>query len=511
MANLRRSVSLFAVLAGVTFLGAGCNREQPMAGPKAIPVELKTLQPTTVTNSNEFVGNLVATQFVELAPKIDGRILKIYAIYGQRVNQNDPILLLEPTQQQEDVNAATGNLNIQQANFQASEANFRTSQAERDSARSEVTAQKANLASAKADLANAQETLKTREADLKGDESNLTLARKNYDRSTFLVREGVQPQQDLDNRTTELEDAQATTEAGQKTVLAAKATVQASQASVDAAQAAVQQAQENLKAAEERVNSARATIEAQQAAIQQARGELGSTAQNLIFNRVVAPVTGIVGDIPLKVGDFVRTGESFTTITNNREFELDINVPVERYQDLRIGLPVEIIRSDGSSGTIGRIGFISPTADRDAQSVLAKVNFKNNGTLRNNQYVRVRIIWEQQPGFLIPTSAVTSVGAQKFVFIAAEKKAESSTEGENAGKPDSPKQGNEVPAGQLVAKQTPVVTGGIEGQSYRVLSGVKSGDRIAVSRILELRDGVPIESASITTSDSKPSGEQSSL
>jgi multidrug efflux pump subunit AcrA (membrane-fusion protein) len=493
-ARLRFSIGL---LVGVAFLSTACgNKEaaQQGAGPRAIPVELKTLETTTVIDSNEFVGNLVATKFVQLAPKIDGRILKIYASWGQRVNEGEPILLLEPTQQQENVNAAVGNLNIQRANFQASEANLRTAQSERDAARSFVTSQQANVATAIANLANAQEVLKTQEADLKKAQANLNLSEINFKRSTFLVETGVQPQQDLDNRTTELKDAQASVEAASKTVQAAKATVAANQGNVEAARAALQQSKENLQAAEQRVQAAQASTDSQRGAIEQARGQLGATSQELIYNRVVAPVSGIVGDIPLQIGDFVRTGESFTTITNNTEFELDINVPIERYQDLRIGLPVEIIRSDGQEGEVGRISFISPTTNSDAQSVLAKVIFKNDGTLRNNQYVRVRIIWDQQPGFLIPTTAITSIGAQKFVFVARPQTADKESNGD--GSSPSPQQSPTTNG--LVARQTPVVLGGIQGQSYQVISGVTAGERIAVSRILELRDGIAITPASLT-------------
>jgi hypothetical protein len=127
--------------------------------------------------------------------------------------------------------------------------------------------------------------------------------------------------------------------------------------------------------------------------------------------------------------------------------------------------------------------------------VLAKVIFKNDGTLRNNQYVRVRIIWDQQPGFLIPTTAITSIGAQKFVFVARPQTADPDAKG-NPSTPSpeqSPSSGN-----GLIAKQTPVVLGNIQGQSYQVISGVTAGERIAVSRILELRDGAAITPASLT-------------
>lgn len=507
MVKKHPSFPVVGSIVALALLNTACGDDKPKAtAPKAIPVELKTLESSSVIDSNEFVGNLVATQFVELAPKIDGRILKIYAQWGQRVNEGDPILLLEPTQQQENVNAAVGNLNIQRSNFQVSEANLRTAQSERDAAQSFVITQQANVARAVADLANAQEVLKTREADLKRAQANLNLAKINFKRSQFLVETGVQPQQDLDNRTTQLEDAKANTEASQKTVQAARATVQANQSNVAASKSAVKQAQDNYKAAVSRVSSAQASINSQQGAIDQAQGQLGATSQELIYNRVLAPVTGVVGDIPLQIGDFVRTGQSFTTITNNTEFELDINVPVERYNDLRMGLPVEIVRSDGQAGEVGRISFISPTANRDAQAILAKVIFKNDGTLRNNQYVRVRIIWDRQPGFLIPTTAVTSIGAQKFIYVAQPKT--------SGGKDDADKGSGGNGSSELVARQTPVVLGGIQGQSYQVISGVKAGERVAVSRILELRDGVAIEPASLTAapaSSTSPQKGESSL
>ncbi|MFM7577586.1 MAG: efflux RND transporter periplasmic adaptor subunit, partial [Microcystaceae cyanobacterium] len=52
----------------------------------------------------------------------------------------------------------------------------------------------------------------------------------------------------------------------------------------------------------------------------------------------------------------------------------------------------------------------------------------------------------------------------------------------------------------LVVKQKPVKVGNIQGQSYQVLSGLEMGERVAVSRILELRNGIPIKEESLTRS-----------
>jgi RND family efflux transporter MFP subunit len=293
------------------------------------------------------------------------------------------------------------------------------------------------------------------------------------------VETGVQPQQDLDNKTTDLKDSEASTQAASKTVQAAKASVNASQASIDAAKSALKQSQDNLRAAEQRVAAARADIKSQKAAITQSRGELGVNTQQLIYNRVVSPIDGIVGNIPYKVGDFIQVGQNFTTITDNSEMEMDINVPIERQAELRLGLPVEIMEQNRTGRVVGEISFIAPTVDQKAQSVLAKVIFRNDGSLRNNQYVRVRVIWNRRPGVLIPTTAITIIGAQKFVYVAATGKKPQGT-------------------AALIAKQKPITVGNIQGQSYQVLSGVQQGERVAISRILDLRDGVVIKEESLT-------------
>jgi multidrug efflux pump subunit AcrA (membrane-fusion protein) len=52
---------------------------------------------------------------------------------------------------------------------------------------------------------------------------------------------------------------------------------------------------------------------------------------------------------------------------------------------------------------------------------------------------------------------------------------------------------------ELVAKQQPINLGTIQGQAYQVVSGLEEGDRIVVTRILDLKDGTPITEESVTS------------
>jgi RND family efflux transporter MFP subunit len=453
--NLPFSKPVVGAAIALSLLSAACAPSQPLgkaAGPPTIAVKWQTVATGTIIESSEYVGNLEAKQRVRLAPRIDGRILRIFVDNGDRVTSGKRIVELQPTREQEDVRAAAAQVNVERANLNAAQADLRAAEAETARTAAQVEEARANLARAEADVQNIK--------------AELELAQKNHERSVFLVEQGAQPQQDLDDRTRDLS--------------ARKAQYASQLKARDSAQQAVNAAIKSYQAAQKRVEQALANVDSRRAAVSRAEGELGVSSQTLSYNTVVAPINGIVGDFPVKVGDYVRVGDELTTITDNQSFDLRINVPTERRSQLQAGLPVEIINADGTTGVRGRITFISPNVDSTNQTILTKATFPSDGSLRDNQYVKARVVWERQPGVLIPTTAITRIGGQSFVFVA---------------------QQGETPEGKpaLVARQKPVTLGGIQGQEYAVLSGVKSGEKVITTGILNLQDGVPITEESLTS------------
>ncbi len=451
MKPLKSSQKWLGTALMVSLLTTGCASDEPVAtGPQAVEVKLQTLRPATLVDSSTYVGTLEARQRVALAPsRTSGRIKQILVREGDLVRQGQRLVEIEPQQQEQDLVAATGNLNVAIADLKVAEAEYRQREAERDRAKADVENAKAQLASA--------------EANVEEVKSQLVLAEKEYERAKFLESEGVVPTQELDEAT--------------NTLNTTKADLQSTIKTRDASKEALNAQQNNLQAAERRVEQALATIDSRQSAINQARGQQGSTAATLDYNFLFAPITGVIGEFnEKKIGDSVAVGEAITTITDNQVFYLNVNIPTENRNRLRKGLRVELINPDGNPGIQGQITYIAPQVDQNAQSILVKMAFRNDGSLRDRQYVQARVVWETQPGVLVPTTAVTSLGGQKFVFIA---------------QPGDSQNG-------LVAKQVPVKVGAIQGQSYQVISGIKPGDRIAVSRILDLKDGRAIKEASLS-------------
>lgn len=455
-------------------LNACSEPEKRATGPQAVPVKLQTLQDAKLIESSEYVGSLEAVQRVNLAFKTSGRISKIYVQEGTSVRQGQPIAELEPDQQRENVNAAVGQVNIAKANLNNAEAQLRQRQAERDATQTTIAQRKADIAGAKATLLNREAQISSSQADLQQAIANVALAQKNYERAVFLVRQGAQSKQELDNQTNALAVARANVDSRRKQRDAAIASRDQARAQLNAAQEAYNNAIKNVAAAEQQVSGAIANVNSQRAGVSQSQAQLGSVSQDLAFTTLKAPIDGIVGSFnQKKVGDFLNTGELLTTMTNNGAFNLNIYIPTEYRDQLRVGLPVESVNPGSKPGVRGRITFISPTVNQSTQSILTKVTFNNDGSLRDDQYVKVRVIWDEKPGILVPTTAVTSLGGQKFIFVA-----------ENGKTPD----GKET----LVARQKPIDVGTIQGQAYQVTGGVKPGEKLVLTRILDLRNGSPI-------------------
>ncbi|MEH2323587.1 MAG: efflux RND transporter periplasmic adaptor subunit [Nostoc sp.] len=305
----------------------------------------------------------------------------------------------------------------------------------------------ANISSAVAVVNSNRAAVTTAQAQLEGkraDEvkaaADVKLQQVQFQRTKILVTEGAQARQELDIAKNKLDAAIATLNTAQK--------------QVNAGQASINQAQSN---------------------VQQAQAQVASSQVNQNQKQIVAPLDGIVGDFSVKVGDYVNTGGNLTTITKNDLLDMRISVPSNNAAQLRQGLAVELLDANtGKRLTTGSINFIAPQVSTAAQSILVKARFTNsNGKLRDGQYVRARIIWSQQAGILIPIQVVNRIGGQSFVYVVEENKSKQ--------KP------------QFVVHQKPVKLGEVQSDRYPILEGIKTGDRVAVSNILKLRDGAPVQ------------------
>lgn len=413
--NVPLSARLLGAMLMVSWTTSACSPPpKANAARPAMPVKLQQVQSATIEETSEYVGSLEAIQRATLKPEIEGRITQITVNNGDRVQKGTTIVKLQPDKTYPQVQAAT-------AQVRAAEAALNTA--------------KAQLLSAQADQVNAQ--------------TNVRLQEVQYQRTYTLVKQGAQAQQQLDIQVQQRDSANAT-----------------------------------LRAAQEKVKAAAASVDQANSNLAQAKAQVAVSSVDLQYKQVLAPFEGIIGDFPVKVGDYVKVGDTLTTITRNDALDLNISVTADnKYSaQLRTGVPVYLLDATGSQQiATGQIYFISPqvstntSTQTSTQTVQTKARFPNNGSLRDGQVVRARILWSSKQGLVIPTAAVTKIGDQNFIYVA--QKADSSKSG----------------APQLVARKKAVKLGEIQGQSYPVLDGVEPNDQIVVSGILSLQDGIPIK------------------
>ncbi|OKH15920.1 efflux RND transporter periplasmic adaptor subunit [[Limnothrix rosea] IAM M-220] len=246
---------------------------------------------------------------------------------------------------------------------------------------------------------------------------------------------------------------------------------------LDQSQRDVAVAQARIDTIQQRIAAAAANINQAQATLVQNNNSVAIASEELQDTSIIAPVSGRVGDLSIKQGDYVERAETLGTITQNQSLNLNFFVPIEQAPRLNLNLPVELIdyRTLETVGT-GRVSFISPEVDFTSQTILAKASFDNpEGRLFTGQLVKAKVIWRQNIGVSVPVTAISRIGGETFVFVA-----QSNPEAQDESAP------------AMVAVQKPVKLGKIEGDRYEVIEGISLGDKVITTGILNLNDGVPI-------------------
>ncbi len=191
--------------------------------------------------------------------------------------------------------------------------------------------------------------------------------------------------------------------------------------------------------------------------------------EQLTYYTIRAAFDGVVGDIPVHVGDYVTTSTMLTTLDENKDLEAYIYIPTERAGQVKQGLGIDLTDTSGNLIEKTKIDFISAQVDTTLQGILVKAPVHiAPEVMRNAQLVKARVIWNTVPMAVVPVLAVTRQGGQTFVFVAAQQ------------------------SGHLIAQQTAVTVGDTVGNNYSISSGLKPGDKVIVSSTQFLVNGMPV-------------------
>ncbi len=223
--------------------------------------------------------------------------------------------------------------------------------------------------------------------------------------------------------------------------------------------------EQDIAAQVSEVKRSEVSLTASDAQQSQAQAELG-------FFSITAPNAGLVGDIPVKLGDYVDEKSALVTVSDPSFLEVNFELPVSDLGGLAIGQSVQFSASELEEPVSAEVFFIAPNVDPASQSVLVKAVLNNQtGQYKVDQKGEVLFTVPVGEGFLVPVEAVSRFGNMSFVYLIEPKEK------------------------QTLARRKPVTVLGLQEGAYQVSTGLSAEDQLIVEGWEKLfgQDGLPVK------------------
>ena len=215
------------------------------------------------------------------------------------------------------------------------------------------------------------------------------------------------------------------------------------------------------------------------ASLQQYKALLNEAQLNLSYAKVKAPASGIAGRFLYSEGALVSANTSLlTTIVQTSPIWVRFSLSDSELAQLGGMLTEETVQGialilpDGTQyAESGKLNFSASSIDPTLGTQQLRAEFKNaDKKLIPGQFVRIRVTTGNNDGvFLVPQAAVLTGDQGKFVFVAEQDK-----------------------EGKTIAAVRPVQPGGLSGQDWVILDGLKQGDKVIVDNLIKVRPGAPV-------------------
>ena len=315
MALSRKSKIIIAASVGVVLLVAivatifATRKDTPEV--TVVKVTTRPELRSTVTSS----GEVRPIQFMNLTSEVQGKIVDIYHKEGDVVKKGEPLVKLDPTQ-------LDSNAQAQLAAYQSSQDEVRVSE-------SQVTAAQNQLATAQQQLNVYQVAVESARQQVIAAQSDVNRAQVDYNaalreekRNEKLLESGVISRQTFDEMKDKLDSSAAALET-------AKSNLASRQLGIKDAQARFNQQEVSVRDAKRGVSTANLSVSSSQARANQAAATLRGQQNQRDKTLVVAPINGVIAEIPSKEGTFAVAGLSTTpllTIADMSEINIEVKV-----------------------------------------------------------------------------------------------------------------------------------------------------------------------------------------
>ena len=265
-----------------------------------------------------------------ISTRVSGHVIKLLVNDNQFVEAGTPLVEIDPRDYQVAVAKASAAYRDAQATAESLQANVPITSVNTDS---QLSASQADVEGARAGVSVARQQLDAARAQLEQAIANDIKAQNDVGRYKQLV-----DKQEISHQ--QYDQAVAAARSSAAGVAAARASAVAAEQMVSQAQAKREQAEANLRSAgtaPQQMSATRARAQAAVAQAQQKKAELDQANLNLQYTRLVAPVSGIVSNRSVEVGQNVQIGQELMKIINLDDIWVTANFKEDQLRYMRPG------------------------------------------------------------------------------------------------------------------------------------------------------------------------------
>jgi HlyD family secretion protein len=486
-----------------------------------IKVETKRELRSTVTAS----GEIRPVQFINLTSEVQGRIEEIYVNEGDRVEKGQQLVRLDPTQLQSSSDAALASYQASQNDVQSSRSQVTAAQNQLNIAQQSLVASQAQVDTALQQVNSAKQNVVAAQTDVDRAQVELNSANRELKRTTELVEAGVASRLEFDNAKDRVEQAQVSLRNAQARLSVQKSGVAVAERQVNEQRARLNQQLATIKDARRGVDSANISVNASQNRANQQMALLSGSKTLRDKTLQLAPINGVVADIPSKVGTFAVANLSSTpllTIADMSTINVEVKVDETEIDKVAVGQPVKVkVDAFGDKEITGEVTQKTPLAVGKSQTsggLSTQINVQEAKEFR--VVIEIKDAPDEIRNGLRPGMSATAVITTKTVEnvftvplqAVIEKKPEGTPaptlQGDVAQPSDKPKtiKGVYVMEGNK-AKFIQVETGITGEADIQIISGLSEGQDVITgpSRILNtLKEGTIVKKQEKKEGESSP-------
>jgi membrane fusion protein (multidrug efflux system) len=270
-----------------------------------------------------------------ISTRIAGHVVKLNVQDNQYVQAGTVLLEIDPADYQVAYERAKADFEDAQAAAVAAGVSVPINDV---STTSQVSASQADVSSSRAGIQMARQQFEAAKAQLQEAEANNVKAQNDLGRYKQLVDKQEISQQQYDQAVAASKASAASVEAARATAVAAEQQVTQAQGRLVQSQASLSNA--NTAPRQMEIIRAKATSAAAEA--QRKKADLDQAKLNLDYTKIVAPVSGIVSDRTVEVGQNVSPGQELLKVINLDDIWITANLKETQLREMKIGQRVTI-------------------------------------------------------------------------------------------------------------------------------------------------------------------------